>query len=511
MKKLTVLLVAIILILLCIVALLFMRGRDFDFFRNEGQRQYATELPGNNEVQRPLLIPELVDMTEDGSTFEITVDETTFEFFEGYTSETKSYNNQGYLGKTIKLKSGSTFYPTITNNLGENTTVHWHGLEVTGENDGAAGSIAIVSPSETKTYELAVDQQATTIWYHPHAMGLTASQAYEGLAGLIIIEDEAIKDIDLPTDYGVNDIPLVLQAKLFDTEGQINHGQSVDTDHQDKKESNDNTRAFHDENHSELNFEDGNGSNSDTTEGFAIITNGYYRPYLEVKNEVIRFRTLNGSNHGIMDIFTSDGSNISVIGTDGGLLEAPQEVDSFEIAAGQRFEFLIDLSDKEVGDQVDVIANGQIVLNLRITGESTELISIPEKLVEITPYETYFNQTATHTFDLGRNIINNTPFDPAVYNEEFIKDEIYYFEVNNIDDENHSFHIHNAQFLVVEIDGEATDYKTIGWKDTIYLRPNESMKLQVKFRFTGDYMYHCHILIHEEKGMMGKFRVLESQ
>ncbi|MCK8061637.1 MULTISPECIES: multicopper oxidase family protein [unclassified Fusibacter] len=511
MKKITVLLVVIILILLIIVAMLIMRGRDFDLFRNEEERRYATELPENNENQRPLLIPELVDMTQDGSSFEITVDETGFEFFEGYTSKTKSYNNQGYLGKTIKLQKGSTFYPTITNNLSENTTVHWHGLEVTGKNDGAAGSVAIVKPSESKTYELAVDQQATTIWYHPHAMGFTASQAYEGLAGLIIIEDEAIKDIDLPTDYGLNDIPLVLQAKLFDAEGQIDHGQSLDTDNQDKRVNTENTRAVHNKNHSELNFEDGKGSNSDTTEGFAIMTNGYNRPYLEVKNEVIRFRTLNGSNHGIMDIFTNDGSKVSVIGTDGGLLEAPQEADSFEIAAGQRIEFLIDLSDKRVGDQVEVIANGQIVLSLRVTGESTETISIPEMLVETTPYETYSNQATTHTFDLGRNIINNTPFDPAVYNEEFIKDEIYYFEVNNIDDENHSFHIHNAQFLVVEIDGEASDYKTTGWKDTIYLRPNESMKLQVKFRFTGDYMYHCHILIHEEKGMMGKFKVLESQ
>lgn len=511
MKKIVGLLIIIIVILLGVMTTLLISGRDFNFFRNERGRQYTTELPENSGVQRPLLIPELVDMTKDGSSFEMTVDETEFEFFEGFTSETKSYNNQGYLGKTIKLQRGSTFYPIITNNLNEKTTVHWHGLEVSGENDGAAGSVAIVMPGETKTYELAVDQQAATIWYHPHAMGLTASQAYEGLAGLIIIEDDEIKELDLPNDYGVNDIPMVLQAKLFDMEGNINHGQSVTTDDEGSGENNKKNRGSHEENHSELNFEDGNGSNSDTTDGFAIMTNGYYQPYLEVKNELIRFRTLNGSNHGIMDIYTSDGSKISVIGTDGGLLGKPQELDSFEIAAGQRFELLIDLSDKEVGEHVSVMANGQIILNLRITEESTESISKPDKLVDINPFEDYTNQATTHTFELGRNIINNTPFDPSVYNEEFIKDEIYYFEVNNKDDENHSFHIHNAQFLVVEMGGKKTDYEEIGWKDTIYLRPGEAMKLQVKFRFTGDYMYHCHILIHEEKGMMGKFRVLDSQ
>lgn len=493
--------ISVLLFALLLMTGLYFRIIDKDIFR-VNRNEYSTELPTSSEEQKALFIPELVDMTENESSFEITVDETEFEFFNGYTAMAKSYNNQGYLGKTIKLKEGSTFYPTITNNLDEVTTVHWHGLEVNGENDGAAGSVAKVNPSESKTYELAVDQHASTIWYHPHAKNFTASQAYEGLAGLIIIEDNEVNNLNIPNEYGVNDIPLVLQAKLFNSDGSLNYGnETINSNKNDNRQNN----LFN----GLLNFEDEAGSYADTTKGFAIMTNGYYKPYFEVKNEIIRFRTLNGSNHGIMDISTSDGTKVNVIGTDGGLLESPQEKDMFEIAAGQRFEILVDLSEKEVGDSIDIIANNQVVLSLVISEQSSTNSQIPNKLVEITPFEEYLDQEITHSFVLGNNVINNKQMDMMRIDETFVKDEIYYFEVINEDDENHSFHIHNSQFLVVEINGEKVDYKEIGWKDTIYLRPNESMKLQVKFRFTGEYMYHCHILIHEEKGMMGQFRVIE--
>lgn len=91
--------------------------------------ELITEYPDSADMQMELFIPELVDMTKDGSEHEITVDETPFEFFNGYQTTVKSYNGQGYLGNTIKLRRGSTFFPTITNNLDEVTTVHWHGLE----------------------------------------------------------------------------------------------------------------------------------------------------------------------------------------------------------------------------------------------------------------------------------------------------------------------------------------------------------------------------------------------
>ncbi len=444
----------------------------------------STGLPEGYDIQKELFIPELIDMTTDNSSFEITVDKTDFQFFDGFSTEVLSYNEQGYLGKTIKLKRGNTFYPTITNNIDEKTTIHWHGLEVNGDNDGAAGSIAIVNPGESKTYELAVDQQASTLWYHPHAFGTTAHQVYKGLAGFIIIEDDISESLGLPNEYGVNDIPVVLQAKLFDDEGNLSFGEGEE----------------------ELDFEDPAGDNSVSTSGFAIMTNGSYNPYINVSNEVLRLRVLNGSNHGIMDISLSEG-DLYVIGTDGGLLESTQQLSVKEIVAGQRYEILVDLSDNEIGDIIDVIANGQLVLSLRVTSSTTSTTSIPNELVQIEPYEEYNNQQITHTFNLNKDLINDTPFDPNVINEEFIMNEIYYFEINNKSWENHSFHIHNVQFLVVEIDGQEVDFREIGWKDTIYLRPGESMIIQAQFKHKGTFMLHCHILIHEENGMMLKFQV----
>jgi FtsP/CotA-like multicopper oxidase with cupredoxin domain len=497
--KRKIIIVSILIISIIVVTMASFRI-DFDIFRNQNQN-YESELPEVVGNRPQLFIPDLVDMTADGSEFEITVDETEFEFFNGYSTQVKSYNEQGYLGKTIKLKDGSTFYPTITNNLQEVTTVHWHGLEINGENDGAMGSVAEVQPGVSKTYELSVNQHASTIWYHPHAKGFTASQAYEGLAGMIIIEDELSSTLGLPNDYGVNDLPVVLQAKLFDSEGNLNYGNEV----QNEGNREGNNALFN----GLLNFEDETGDNVDTTEGFIIMTNGLYEPIQEATNEVIRLRLLNGSNHGIMDLSTEDGTPIYVIGTDGGLLESPQNLDLVEIAAGQRFEILIDLTEKEIGDTVDIIANEQVVLSLVINEESKKVSEIPNQLVEITPFEDYDNQEVTHTFNLGRNTINGKQMDMMRIDETFIKDEVYYFEVVNQDDENHSFHIHNSQFLIVEKNDETIDYEKVGWKDTIYLEPGESMKLQVSFKNTGDFMYHCHILIHEEKGMMGTFRVID--
>lgn len=440
-----------------------------------------------SDVQKELFIPELIDMTDDQSTYEITVDQTEFAFFDGIVEDTKSYNGQGYLGKTLKLRNGSTFYPVITNNIDEITTVHWHGLEVNGENDGAAGVIAQVRPGETKTYELAVDQQAATIWYHPHAYGTTASQVYEGLAGLIIIEDDNSDDLKLPNEYGVNDIPLVLQAKLFDEEGRL---------------------SFRMDGHDEdLNFEDPKGESSETTEGFVILSNGYQNPYLEVSNELVRFRVLNGSNHGVMDLSMSDGSKVNVIATDGGFLETAQSKEKVEIVAGERFEFLVDLTEYKLGDYIEIIANNQIVLCLRITEERNNKADIPEEMNEIIPFEEYRNQPIDEVFVMANDLINGTPYEIGVMNYHFELGRVYHFEIINKSWENHSFHIHNSQFLVMEVNGEEVDYAEYGWKDTVYLRPKETMIIQVQFNHPGMFMLHCHILIHEEKGMMHHFMV----
>ena len=477
MKK-TVLFCINICIVIALVACDFNDG-NFD-------NNWSTELPEGYDVQSELFIPELIDMTAENASYELTVDQTDYQFFDGYTTETLSYNNQGYLGKTIKIKNGNTFYPIITNNLDENTTIHWHGLEINGQNDGAADANAIIEPGESKTYELEVDQPASTIWYHPHAHGLTAQQVYNGLAGMIIIEDEFSNTLGLPSNYGINDIPIILQAKLFDTDGNLYHG----------------------EGHNVLEFEDPAGENNNTTSGFAIMTNGSLNPYLNVVNGIIRLRLLNASNHGVMDISLSEG-DLSVIGTDGGLLETSQKLKTKDIVAGQRYEILIDLTNQEIGNTIDVIANGQIVLTLNINSTATTWGQIPNTLVSIDPLEEYVNQNVTHTFTLDNDLINGIPFVHHVINEEFKLNQIYYFEIINRSRENHSFHIHNARFLIMEINNRRVDFTEIGWKDTIYLKPGESKIIQIQFKHTGLFMLHCHILIHEEQGMMHKFQVIE--
>ncbi len=457
----------------------------------------------NNEE---LFIPELIDVSSLDEDFIITADKTEFEFVEGFKTDVLSYNEQGYLGKTFKMRKGDTFNPILMNNLDEATTLHWHGLETNGMSDGAAEPNARVYPGEEKTYNLEISQAAATIWYHPHALGTTASQAYKGLAGMIIIEDEYSDSLDLPDIYGVNDIPLVLQAKKFDENGNLaygHHGMMGGTGMMNRS------------NMMGMMFEDGDGSNQSTTSGFTIMSNGFYIPYKEVRSEVIRLRLLNGSNHGIMDISTDTNDKINVIATDVGFLENSQEKDFMEIAAGERYEILIDLTSKEIGDEVNIIANGQQVLTLKINDDTDDDFDKPfttnmiSTLAPILMYEEYTGQATTNTFVLDNDQINGKQFSMNTIDETFTKNQIYYLEIDNISNKHHSFHPHNARFLIVEIDGEKVDPKDFGWKDTVYVREGHKVKVQVMFKHTGLFMYHCHILSHEERGMMGRFEVID--
>ena len=167
--------------------------------------------------QNPLQIPELLDsrMTPE---IELVMQNGAHEFYSGVKSETMGFNGH-YLGPTIRLYKDTDVTITFTNNIGEPTNVHGHGLHVNGEIDG--GPQSVIQPGESWQITIPVRQDAGTSWYHPHRMGKTAHHVHAGLAGLYLIEDENSQSLDLPKDYGVNDIPLVVQDRSF-TDGKMN-------------------------------------------------------------------------------------------------------------------------------------------------------------------------------------------------------------------------------------------------------------------------------------------------
>jgi len=241
---------------------------------------------------------------------------TTF-FGAKNATQTLGYNGP-YLGPAIKVNRGQTLHARVINELDENTTLHWHGMKVEGQMDG--GPHYTFAPGETWEVSFPVDQPAATLWFHPHPHGRTGKQVYMGLAGILIVEDDISRNLDLPKDYGKNDIPLVIQDKRFSRNGELVYlTHMMDTMH---------------------------GMMGDVP-----IVNGTYNPYLEVEREMIRFRLVNGSNARVFDLFFEDNRTFWQIASDGGLLSRPVQTRSLTLAPGERAEILVDFSSSQYGDR----------------------------------------------------------------------------------------------------------------------------------------------------------------
>src|SRR5699024_11640797 len=119
-------------------------------------------------------------------------------------------------------RRGKEVIVTVENEVADQiTTIHWHGLEADGDKDGCPHSG--IHPGESWSPEFKIEQPADTLWYHPHPEQQTGRQVYNGLAGLFLIEDEVSDRLDIPKEYGVDDVPLVLQDKRFDSDGRIDY------------------------------------------------------------------------------------------------------------------------------------------------------------------------------------------------------------------------------------------------------------------------------------------------
>ena len=169
----------------------------------------------------------------------------------------------------------------MENELREATTVHWHGLIVDGEDDEVPSWI---QPGATWSPVFTVDQPAATLWFHPHLMGNTSDQVYQGLAGLIYIEDEVSDSLQLPKEYGVDDIPLIMQDRNFKPNGTLDY--QVDM--------------------------------MGVVPGDTMLVNGVIEPFYEVTAQRLRMRLLNASNSQNFSFTLSDGSPFQIIASDGG-------------------------------------------------------------------------------------------------------------------------------------------------------------------------------------------------
>lgn len=434
---------------------------------------------------------------------------------------------QSYLGPILHFRTGQKVRIHFSNDLSEPSIIHWHGLHVPHEMDGHP--MDVIDPGETFTYEFQIANRAGTYWFHPHPHGRTGPQVYRGLAGLFLVSDEEEQALGLPS--GDHDIPLVIQDRTFTSDNQL------------------------------LYLPNGQMDRMMGFLGDQILVNGRPDYELSVAARPYRLRLLNGSNSRIYKLAWSDGSPLTVIGTDGGLLERPVQRDYVTLGPAERIELWVDFSRWEVGSErrlqslpfSGTMMGGMMrgraaiphgarfdVLRVRIARAAEAGNPLPAALSTIRRHRLADadNGQRPRTFTLAMQrmspTINGRQFDmEGVARDEVVKLntlEAWEF-VNQMSAGGmrgmgmmggmrmpHPMHVHGLQFQIVDRQVEsdsAGDWESVrhgyvdeGWKDTVLVMPGERVKILLKFEdFTGLYLYHCHNLEHEDLGMMRNYRV----
>lgn len=446
---------------------------------------------GEVEFTRELAIPPLAASTldEEGRRhFALTAAESSTQFVAGVDTPTWGFDGS-YLGPTIRVERGEEVVVSVNNDLDEATTVHWHGMHLPTGMDGGPHQPVMPGGAWSPTWQ--IDQPAATLWYHPHLHGSTEEHVARGLAGLFIVTDPLEGALDLPRDYGIDDIPLIVQDVRFDPNGAFAYrGGFV-------------------------------GSLGDR-----LLVNGTLEPYLTVTTKVVRLRLLNASTARVYDFGFSDERAFDQIASDGGLLVAPASHTRLRLSPGERAEILVSMSPGEsvvlrstpppLGAIVpfggpDGGADSLDVLQLRAADDLRSSSLTPTSLVPIERWDAA-DATTTRSFVLDGTSINDQTMDLRRIDQTVTVGETEIWNVLNDMPRPHNFHVHGVQFQVAEVDGAAPPAELAGWKDTIYLEPGVSYRLLLRFEDYADtdapLMYHCHLLRHEDAGMMGQFVVV---
>lgn len=446
---------------------------------------------GQVEFRNRLHIPPLAETTlSDAATvFDLTARAGRSAIVPGGDAETWGLNGP-LLGPTLRARRGEEVRVDVTNDLGEATTLHWHGMHLPAAADG--GPHQMIAPGDTWSPTWVIDQPAATLWYHPHPHGETERHVYQGMGGLFIIDDDDESALALPRDYGVDDIPVIVQDKSFDDRGRL-----VETSRRD------------------------NGMIGDT-----ILVNGTAGPVLDVTASRTRLRLLNASTARSYSFGLSDDREFAMIASDGGLLREPIPLDRLLLTPGERAEIIVEMSPndtttlrshpQELGlsstrDRSTGAADTLDILLLRAGGSLTPSAGLPAQLATIDPLDASA-ASETREFELRNNRINRESMDMTRIDEVVTVDTTEIWEVWNGHRQPHNFHVHDVQFQILDIDGRAPSPELSGWKDTVYLPPDVRFRLIMRFTEHTDpdvpYMYHCHLLWHEDEGMMGQFVVV---
>ncbi|MBT2402002.1 MULTISPECIES: multicopper oxidase family protein [unclassified Streptomyces] len=405
------------------------------------------------------------------------------EIVPGFQTDVLTYNGS-FPGPTIRARSGRTVEVLQVNNLDMPTSVHLHGASVAPENDGSP--METIEPGDVRSYTYPNKQPHASLWYHDHAHHMESEHVYRGLAGSYLITDAVEQGLSLPS--GAYDVPIAIRDAGFDDTGQLVY---------------------------KMNDFDGRDT---------LLANGKAYPYFQVAARKYRFRLLDSSNLRSFTLRLADGSELIQIGSDGGLLPKPFRTDSVELSPGERADIVIDFSRYPVGTKI-VLENTNLgggpvekfgqVLRFDVVRTAADTSQVPSVLRTLPALPTpTAERSVVMRMDESDNpnapgYLNDKVYDPERI-DAFIRHGAS--EVWTITNVNtflpHNFHMHLVQFRVIERNGKAPGPAESGLKDTVWLMPGDTVKVQATFdTYRGTYLYHCHLIDHSAMGMMAQFKV----
>jgi spore coat protein A, manganese oxidase len=427
----------------------------------------------------------------------------------GPTFETRS--GQGLLIEWVNGLPKKHFLPLDHNIHGAEAhkpevraVTHVHGARVPPESDGYPEHWHV--PGQSRLAHYPNEQDAATLWYHDHAMGITRLNVFAGLFGMFIIRDEAEQALDLPD--GSCDIPLVIYDRTLDREGQLLYPVSAAP----------------------------NAPFVAEFFGNAVVCNGKIYPYLEVQARPYRFRLLNAANGRSFHLTLSGNRAFQQIGSDAGLLQSPVEVRTLVLFPAERADVIVDFSGLE-GQELELESDTDGILQLRVRKSATaaeakplpavlrsvpripESQSVRERILSLSEHDDPSDNSM-------QMLLNESHWDMPVTESPVLNTtEIWSFV--NLAGAAHPIHLHLVRFQVLDrrpfdvfaynadkslvYTGPAAPPapNELGWKDTVRADPGMVTRIIAKFEgYAGRYVWHCHSLEHEDNEMMRPYEVV---
>ncbi|GAA4448889.1 multicopper oxidase domain-containing protein [Rurimicrobium arvi] len=442
--------------------------------------------------------------TLSGKVFNLNIRDTFQQIVAGNQTITGGINGS-FWGPTLIFRKGDSVHMNVHNFLNDSTTLHWHGMHLPAVMDG--GPHQVLPPGALWQPYWKVTNNAGTYWYHPHLHEMTEAQIIKGIGGLIIVRDAIEDALALPRRYGVDDIPLVLTDRKFDALNQFQIAPYGDT----------------------------------------MMVNGTVRPEYTIPAQVVRLRILDGATERSYNIGFSDNRTFYVITSDDGLLDKPVPLTRYLLSPGERIELLVNCNGQS-GTSVNLVAYNAALtpqiaggesfptglfanalghkdfnmLHLNIGPVSSPAVTAIPAALTVNTFPAASAAAVTRTINITDSagapgagplafLLNHKLFDINYINYTVPLNNTEIWELASTSTFAHPFHIHDVAFNILSINGAAPPAEQAGWKDVVLVKANQTVRFIARFEDYADaihpFMYHCHIALHEDGGMMGQFVV----